>query len=108
MKKEYDLSKGVRGKFASRVPPDAVFVMFDGDVGHLLAGPGSFADRVRSLARSRKRVGRAPAITRSVALSPTEYRALKPVLDRLGARVFGDEAWVEARLRSEARRRKAG
>lgn len=106
MKSEYDFSDAVRGRYAGRIPPDAVFVSFDPDVSELLAGPGDFTTRLRSLARSRTRAGKARKIVRSVALSPAEYRTLKPVLDRLGGRAIGDPP--PATAAHSPRKRKAG
>lgn len=87
MKKQYDFSNATRGKFAARIPPDAVFVRFDADISALLSGAGDFTSRVRSLARVRARGKGGPHLVRSVALSPREYLALKPIFEKLGATV---------------------
>ncbi len=106
MRNEYDFTDAPRGKFAARVGRDAVFVTFDPDVSALLDGPGSLADRLRALlARSSRARRRRPGLVRSIALSPGEYKALRPILERIGGRVDTPSPGV---ARGASRRRKAG
>lgn len=107
MKSEYDFSKAIRGKFAGRIPADAVFVQFDPDVSELLGGDGDLSARLRSLARLRARKG-GPRMVRSVVISQREYRALKPVLDRLGGRRICDLSPSSMTSGGAAQKRKAG
>lgn len=81
MKREYDFSTARRGKFSEAVKPDAVFVRFDAQISHLLDGPGQLRDRLLGLARAKS----APRLVRTVAMTPAQYRVLRPLLDRLGA-----------------------
>jgi|GEM_PF-6403147 len=81
MKANYDFSKAIKGKHVDRIPADAVFVRFDPEVSHLLDGRGDLRTRLLALARTKS-----PARTvRTVAMSPAQYRALRPLLERLGA-----------------------
>lgn len=107
MKCNYDFTNGIRGKFVGRIAADAVFVQFDPDVSELLGGDGDLAARLRSLARLRRRKG-GRRVVRSIAISPAEYRALRPVLERLGGHRVGDSVVSASAGVGAVRRKKAG
>jgi len=105
MKANYDFTKAVRGRHADRVPPDAVFVRFDAQISMLLDGPGDFQDRLLSLAKAKRVAG----VIRTVAMSPSQYRALRPLLTRLGAIADDNPAAPRAAgVRTAKARRRAG
>jgi hypothetical protein len=63
MREEYDFSGGVRGKYASRFPPDANVVLLDPDVAEVFPDSAAVNDALRALARvvrltERRRRGR--------------------------------------------------
>ena len=95
MKAEYDFSRAKRGKFARRVPPDAIFVRFDSRVSALFDAQGDFAARLRAVSAA----GKARNHARAVALTPKEFATLRPLLGQLGGTVLGDP--------TTSRRRKA-
>lgn len=86
MKARYDFSGGTRGKFDDRIPPDANFVRFDPRVSALFVAKCDFATQLLAVALASK--GR--TFVGSVALSPKEYAALRPLLEQLGGTVFGE------------------
>ena len=94
MRSEYDFKKAARGRFRDRVPPGAVFVRFDARISALFDSTGDLATRLRAAGRGASRMNRL------VALSPDEFDRLRPILNKLGAKVMG-----EPRRRT---RRKAG
>lgn len=85
MKANYDFSKGVRGKFAGTIPADAVFVTFDAQVSALF-GEGSLTERLRAAGAKGRSAQR---MIQSIALSRREYTRLRPLLERLGGKVYG-------------------
>jgi hypothetical protein len=103
MKTEYDFTKAVRGKHAARIPADAIFVTFDPQMSVLLDGPGSLRERLVLLSKSR----RSMKDVHSIALTPAQYRTLRPLLDRLGAKTSEFTPVLTSRPPSKPRR-KAG
>lgn len=96
MKTEYDFSKATQGT-AAGIPAGAVFVQFDSIVSAVLFGDGPIEDRLQAASKRRRRTRRGLC---SIALSPTEYRRLRPVLDRLGAKAINPPAPAKPRRKS--------
>lgn len=86
MKREYDFSNAKRGKDLV-IPPlgDRILATLDEEVSALF-GDGPLSDRLRSLAKRSRSSKRTRTIC-TVALTPAEYRRLRPLLERLGARI---------------------
>ncbi len=108
MRAEYDFSNGVRGKFAGMFPPNCRLVTFDPDLTSLFdsRGSGDICERFKVFAQRRGRTADGERLVTSFALSEQEYRALRPLLKRLGAKVSQprSEAFYElarAKLRQQ-------
>lgn len=86
MRAEYDFSNGVRGKYAGRFPPDPAFVTFDPEMSALLFGSGTLQSRLRTIAASRRGDRAKPRMVTSIVITERDFRLLKPLLTRLGAR----------------------
>ena len=84
MKKEYDFSRAVKGRFADSIPRGAVFVKFGPDVSALFDATGSLDERLHLLVSKRRR----PKVVQIVALSRDEFASLKPLITRLGGEVI--------------------
>lgn len=84
MKKEYDFSKAVRGRFADSIPRGAIFVKFGPEVSALFDARGTLDERLHLLVSKRRR----PKIVQIVAFSRDEFVSLKPLITRLGGEVI--------------------
>lgn len=88
MKQTYDFSNARPLSASRRVPTDAVLVRFNAAVSSLFLAEGTLAERLGSLARSRR--SRPTACV--VSLTRAQYRRLRSLIEKLDGKIVPSTA----------------